>query len=163
MNRILFVCLGNICRSPLAEGLFLKHLHDRGLEQDFIVDSAGTSDAHTGQPADSRTRKNALENGVQLTHRARQFRKQDFVDYDLILVMDNSNMRNVKALEPALLVEDIAEVRLMRDFDVLAPGTEVPDPYYGGERGFQEVFDMLHRSTAHLLDHLTQKRNQIPR
>jgi protein-tyrosine phosphatase len=151
--KILFVCLGNICRSPLAEGLFIKHLKDRGLEGKYTADSCGTSGYHTGSAPDPRTRENALKNGLELKHLARQFRKDDFLDFDLILAMDGSNKRNILSLEPAI-DSPLAPVYLMRDFDVQEKGAEVPDPYHGGPEGFQKVFDILERSTLHLLEEL---------
>lgn len=153
MTRILFVCLGNICRSPLAEGLFLSKLNQAGLLEKYTVDSAGTSAYHEGALADPRTRENALDNGVELTSRSRPFRKQDFVDFDLILTMDRTNYTNVKRLEPTF-PDEIAKVQMMRDFDLESPGADVPDPYYGGAQGFQNVFDILDRSTEELLRHL---------
>lgn len=150
MKRILFVCLGNICRSPLAEGLFLEKLKSKGLEGKYKTDSAGTSAYHEGSLADPRTRENALFNGLELLSRSRPFSKQDFLDFDLILTMDQSNYANVKKWEPAL-VDTIAEVRMMRDFDLQAPGSNVPDPYSGGDQGFQDVFDILSRSTDELI------------
>ncbi len=153
MTRILFVCLGNICRSPLAEGLFIDKLKIAGLEHKYKVDSAGTSAFHEGSLADPRTRENAERNGIKLLSRSRPFRKQDFVDFDLILTMDQSNFRNVKVWEPGF-VEEIAEVKMMRDFDIQSRGADVPDPYYGGEKGFQNVFDILDRSTDELLKFL---------
>lgn len=153
MTRILFVCLGNICRSPLAEGLFINKLKAAGLSDKYKVDSAGTSAFHQGALADPRTRENATLNGVELLSRSRPFSKQDFLDFDLILTMDKSNYRNVKVWEPGF-VEKIAEVKMMRDFDLQSPGADVPDPYYGGDKGFQNVFDILDRSTGELLDYL---------
>lgn len=153
MARILFVCLGNICRSPLAEGLFLSKVEKAGLAQKYRVDSAGTSAAHEGELADARTRQNAQKNGVELCSRSRPFSKSDFSDFDLILAMDSYNYRRIREWEPAFL-ERTAVVKMMRDFDLLSPGADVPDPYYGGERGFQDVFDMLDRSTEELLRQL---------
>lgn len=153
MTRILFVCLGNICRSPLAEGLFIDKLKQAGLEAKYTVDSAGTSSMHEGELADSRTRENARKNGIELITRSRPFSKQDFIAFDLILTMDQSNYSHVMMWEPAF-VEKVAVVKMMRDFDLHSPGADVPDPYYGGEQGFQRVFDILDHSTGELLNHL---------
>lgn len=157
MTRVLFVCLGNICRSPLAEGLFKQKVELAGLQERYHIDSAGTSDYHIGELPDPRTRENAEQNGLRLTSRGRQFTKADFGEFDIILTMDRSNYRNVKNLETTLL-DEIAEVRMMRDFDLQSPGADVPDPYYGGESGFQEVFDILDRSTEELLRYLENRR-----
>ncbi|HCS21024.1 MAG TPA: protein tyrosine phosphatase [Bacteroidetes bacterium] len=153
MTRILFVCLGNICRSPLAEGLFMEKLKQAGLEAKYKVDSAGTSAQHEGELADLRTRENARKNGVELITRSRPFSKQDFVDFDLILTMDRSNYANVMRWEPAF-VEKVAQVKMMRDFDRRSPGADVPDPYFGGEQGFQRVYEILDHTTEELLKHL---------
>jgi len=155
MTRILFVCLGNICRSPLAEGLFIDKLKAAGLLEKYTVDSAGTSAFHEGSLADPRTRENAEANGVKLLSRSRPFSKKDFVDFDLIVAMDKSNFKNVKVWEPGF-VEQIAQVKMMRDFDLQSPGADVPDPYYTGDQGFQNVFDILDRSTDELLRQLEE-------
>lgn len=145
---VLFVCLGNICRSPLAEGIFRDKVRAAGLEDKFEIDSCGTSAFHIGEQPDPRSRANAEENGVYLDHQARQFVASDFSDFDYILPMDSSNYRNVMRLEPARAQ---GKVVLMREFDSSAKGADVPDPYYGGERGFQDVFDILDRSAEALL------------
>ncbi|MCL4166425.1 UNVERIFIED_CONTAM: hypothetical protein GTU68_019043 [Idotea baltica] len=145
---VLFVCLGNICRSPLAEGIFRDKVKQAGLEEHFKIDSCGTSAFHIGEQPDPRSSANAIENGVYLDHQARQFVKADFSEFDYILPMDASNYRNVMRLEPA---NAQGRVVLMRAFDSLEKGEDVPDPYYGGERGFQNVFDILERSTEALL------------
>ncbi|MCE7993292.1 MAG: low molecular weight phosphotyrosine protein phosphatase [Roseivirga sp.] len=145
---VLFVCLGNICRSPLAEGIFRDKVRAAGLEDRFEIDSCGTSAFHIGEQPDPRSRANAEANGVYLDHQARQFVGADFSDFDYILPMDSSNYRNVMRLEP---VNAHGKIVLMREFDDMAKGADVPDPYYGGERGFQNVFDILDRSTEALL------------
>ena len=159
MRRILFVCLGNICRSPLAEGLFLQKLVQRGITHLFDVDSAGTSDYHIGELPDPRTRKNAEQNGLALQSRARQFRTDDFMNFDLILVMDSYNWKEVTRQQSSL-IENPAKVMLMRDFDRKNPGSSVPDPYQGGISGFQEVFDILDHCTDNLLEFLVDELNK---
>lgn len=149
MKKVLFVCLGNICRSPLAEGLFLKKLEENDLTDKFSVDSCGTGAWHIGERPDPRTLENAKKNGVYLPSLARQLNENDLEEFDYILVMDRSNMSNV--LEIAL-PNQVSKVRLMRDFDSQAPGSDVPDPYFGGLNGFQDVFEILDRSTGAFLD-----------
>ncbi|NVJ46985.1 MAG: low molecular weight phosphotyrosine protein phosphatase [Cytophagia bacterium] len=152
--KVLFVCLGNICRSPLAEGIFRFKVRERGLFGQFKIDSCGTSDFHIGETPDSRSMANAKKNGVDYMHRGRQLKKSDFYDFDYILPMDELNMKDVERLMPD---DATAEVMKMRDFDSAETGSDVPDPYYGGENGFQLVFDILERSTESLLDELLEK------
>lgn len=153
--RVLFVCLGNICRSPLARALFQKHLVSAGLENGYTSDSAGTSGYHIGESADPRTIKSALQHGLKFQHFARQFHPADFEDFDHIVVMDQSNYRDVHALATA--PHHSLKIRMMREFDPVDRGAEVPDPWFGGEEGFEEVYAILHRSTAGLLTELQKK------
>lgn len=152
---MLFVCLGNICRSPLAEGIFKAKVKQAGLGAQFEIDSCGTSAFHIGEQPDPRSSANARENGVYLNHEARQFVVEDFDRFDYILPMDASNFRNVMALE---ISHHSARVAMMRDYDPEGQGLDVPDPYYGGSRGFQNVFDILDRSTQGLLDEIRMER-----
>lgn len=145
MKKVLFVCLGNICRSPLAEGLAKKVAADLNVE-DVYFDSCGTSNYHIGDQPDARTVANAKENGLILNHKARQFEKKDFREFDYILAMDNSNLGNIKILDMTNEFGD--KVGLMRDYDDEAPGADVPDPYFGGPKGFQNVYDILERSVT---------------
>ena len=152
-TRILFVCLGNIVRSPLAEHMF-RHLTDQaGLGDKYVVDSAGTSAYHVGESPDSRMRKVAAEHGLVYHGRARQFTKADLGKFDLILAMDLDNMENV--LSMASSPEEEKKVVLMREFDPQAsPGAAVPDPYYGGADGFYNVYKIIERTCQNLLDKL---------
>ena len=156
MIKVLFVCLGNICRSPVAEGIFAKLVQERGFGGQILCDSCGTSNYHTGGSPDSRSSENAQKNGLVLKHKARQFTKEDFKKFDYILAMDAENMRNIKALETQ---EEHASYALMmmRDFDDVEKGGDVPDPYYGGSNGFQNVFDILTRANERLLDFLVER------
>ena len=139
--RILFVCMGNICRSPAGEGVLAKMVADTGLADRIQIDSAGTLDFHTGNRADSRMRAAASQRGYDLTSRARQVRPADLEDFDLILTMDEDNRRNVLAL--ATTAAQRERVRPFCSFCTDHDETEVPDPYYGGPRGFEIVLDLL--------------------
>lgn len=149
---VLFVCLGNICRSPLAMNIFIREVRNRGLESYFDIDSCGTSDYHIGSSPDPRTVENARKNGLDVNHKARQFNWFDFDKYDYILAMDKGNLANIKSLDGEGHFND--KLHLMRDFDPLDKGAEVPDPYFGGDQGFQNVFDILSRSVHNFLNHL---------
>ncbi|MEL7003542.1 MAG: low molecular weight protein-tyrosine-phosphatase [Bacteroidota bacterium] len=157
MIKVLFVCLGNICRSPLAHGILLNEINKRGLNGKIQVDSCGTSQYHIGEPPDSRTVENARQNGINLDHKARQFERSDFREFDYIVAMDNANRTNALRLDQTF--EFSGKVLLMRDFDQGYEGTDVPDPYFGGEKGFQNVFDILNRSVNTFVDHLIEKHN----
>jgi protein-tyrosine phosphatase len=152
MTRILFVCLGNICRSPLAEAIFNHKLEGRKIRSRFQAASCGTANYHVGDPPDSRTLRNALKNGVTIDHAGRQFCEPDFEAFDLILAMDKSNLANILRVPGAERFAD--KVRLMRSFDTIGTGSDVPDPYYGTEKDFQEVFDILDRSVEKLIESL---------
>jgi protein-tyrosine phosphatase len=153
-KRILFVCLGNIIRSPLGEHLF-RHLADQqGLSDLYSADSAGTSAWHVGDAPDARMRRTAASHGLDYTGSARQFESMDFTDFDLILAMDESNRRSLEAVAPD--EEARAKIRLMREFDPESSGnTDVPDPYYGGQEGFEQTYRIVQRSVRGLLDWLT--------
>lgn len=149
--KVLFVCLGNICRSPLGAAILRKKIKDHGIESWVEVDSCGTSNYHIGGDADPRTRANALKNGVSMEHCARQLTEQDLDDFDYIFAMDRSNFQNILRLVNGRKVEH--KIRMMREFDPMGHG-EVPDPYHGGEKDFQEVFDILDRSINKFIEHL---------
>jgi protein-tyrosine phosphatase len=160
MINVLFVCLGNICRSPLAEGILIHALRDKGLENQVRVDSAGTSNYHIGDSPDPRTMRNARENHVILTSKARQFSEDDFKNFDHILAMDTSNYQNILRLDRGERYEH--KVRLLREFDSQDKGADVPDPYFGGEDGFAEVFEIVDRSVRAFLDHLIEHHSLTP-
>jgi low molecular weight protein-tyrosine phosphatase len=149
--RILFVCMGNICRSPTAEGVMRRLLEDEGL--DVEIDSAGTGGWHAGEPPDQRATLAARRRGITLEGAARQIRPDDFRRFDLLIALDRANLRELLAVAPD---EEAAEkVRLLREFDPAAGGDlDVPDPYYGGDRGFETVLDMVERACRGLIDEL---------
>lgn len=156
--KVLFVCLGNICRSPLAEGLFQQKINERELTNKIMCDSCGTSDYHICEQPDHRTLKNAERNGLALNHQARQFTEEDFRQFDYIVAMDSANFGHIVSMTSQAAMQ--AKVHKMRDFDTADfKGTNVPDPYFGGERGFQEVYDILDRCTANLLDSILKERS----
>jgi protein-tyrosine phosphatase len=150
MISVLFVCLGNICRSPLAEALFINHLIEQGLNDKFKVDSAGTASFHLGELPDKRTRNMALKvSNITLTHKARQFKATDFLSFDYIVAMDKSNFQNIMKLR---LENAKAQVVLMRHFDSMIQNEDaIPDPYYGTESDFEEVHYMINDCTFGLL------------
>jgi protein-tyrosine phosphatase len=151
--------MGNICRSPLAEGVFRHQVKQAGLSDRFEIDSAGTSSYHIGDPPDHRTTTVARARGIELTGRARQIKALDLRDFDYVLVMDEQNMARVQQL--AKSSKPTAEVRMLRDFDDKAGDDErdVPDPYYGGAGGFEHVHDIVERSCGRLLAHIRQQHN----
>jgi protein-tyrosine phosphatase len=150
---VLFVCLGNICRSPLAEGVFRHHVEEAGLKDFFDIDSAGTSSYHAGDSPDPRTTTVARARGIDLRGESRQITTRDLDRFDYVIVMDDENRAAVKRL--AREKSPKAVVHMLREFDPEAHGDlDVPDPYYGGERGFESVHDMVDRATRTLLEHL---------
>jgi protein-tyrosine phosphatase len=153
--KICFVCLGNICRSPTAEGVFQHLVNERGLEPYFYIDSAGTSAYHIGEPANSKSQWVANQQGIQLRSKARRFDRADIEEFDLILAMDHENLQNIKQLNGNS--EYSEKIKLLREFDPEPNDKAVPDPYYGGMDGFQNVFDVIKRSSESLLDELVQQ------
>ncbi|WP_273825750.1 low molecular weight protein-tyrosine-phosphatase [Pseudomonas asplenii] len=149
--RVLFVCLGNICRSPTAEGVLRHKLRAAGLAELIEVDSAGTGHWHVGKPPDSRSQRAARLRGYDLSaQRARQVSSADFNRFDLILAMDQSNLRHLKQLQPA---QGKAELDLfLRRYDGAVD--EVPDPYYDEEHGFEQVLDLIEQASDRLVDEL---------
>jgi protein-tyrosine phosphatase len=141
---LLFVCLGNICRSPTAEAVMRSLVREAGLEGAIELDSAGTAAEHVGSPPDARAVAAAGARGIALVGFARQVSREDFEDFDVVLAMDRANTRTLRRLAPG--DRERAKVRLLREFDPASAGDqepEIPDPYYGGPGGFDEVFDLV--------------------
>ena len=153
-KKILFVCLGNICRSPAAEGVFKYKVKERGLEYAFEIDSAGTAGYHAGEPADRRMQQHARKRGINLTSISRKFNPAtDFDKFDWVVAMDNENVSNLKRM--ARSPEDVAKISKMTDFSKTGNYTEIPDPYYGGYYGFELVLDLLEDACEGLLERLS--------
>lgn len=153
--KVLFVCLGNICRSPAAHGIMEYLVQSRGVAQQFEIDSAGTYAGHEGELPDSRMRSHARRRGFELTHRSRPVRSDDFYHFDLILAMDDRNYDHLKQLAPDL--ESERKIYRMVHFSRTPSYDYVPDPYYTGADGFELVLDLLEDACAGLLDQLLQK------
>ena len=148
MPRVLFVCLGNICRSPLAEGILRRQANEAEIE--IEIDSAGTGNWHVGELPDPRSIRVGQKNGCDMTMRARQVRSSDFSDFDIIVAMDYANVRDLEAWTGS----DPSKIRLARSFDPEAQTSEVPDPYYGDYAGFEMVHSMLESACAGILRHI---------
>ena len=155
MKRILFVCLGNICRSAAAEEIMRNRFVHAGLEKEIDLDSAGLSSYHQGDPADSRMRAHAARRGYRITHLSRPVGYHDFFDFDMLIGMDDSNLSGLRDLAPGLPEEQ--KIYRMTDFCRRIPADHVPDPYYGGDSGFETVLDILEDACDGLLDFLTQQ------
>ncbi len=153
--KLLFVCLGNICRSPSAENIMNHVIAKANLNGAIICDSAGTSSYHIGSSPDRRMQAAAQKRGIALKGRARQFQKSDFQEFDLILAMDRDNYHNILSLDSEGFDRD--KVKLMCDFALNHSETEVPDPYYGGTEGFDRVINLLLDACDGLLDHVVKE------
>ena len=162
-TRILFVCLGNICRSPLAEGVFNHLAAQAGRAHEFEVDSCGTGGWHAGEPPDPRTREVAQQHGITLNRRARQFQRSDFNGFDLIIAMDRGNVSDLLSFS-SLKPDHRAKLKLLREYDPHADGSlDVPDPWYGGMDGFERVYQMIERSAKKLLESIPSPLSQRER
>ncbi|KAK6936181.1 Phosphotyrosine protein phosphatase I [Dillenia turbinata] len=164
---VLFVCLGNICRSPAAEGVFRDLVKKRGIDSNFNIDSAGTIGYHEGDQADPRMRGAARRRGIEITSISRPIRPSDFIEFDLILAMDQQNRDDIlRAFErwkfrEALPEDAYKKVRLMCSYCKKHDETEVPDPYYGGPQGFEKVLDLLEDACESLLDGILAEHSHI--
>jgi len=155
MVSVCFVCLGNICRSPTAEGVFRSLVAEAGLDAVIRIDSAGTAGYHEGEPPDTRACSAARRRGIVVHGKARQFRARDFHEFDYVLAMDASNLSELRRLCPET---PRATLALLRSFDESAPEhAAVPDPYYGGDDGFDEVLDQCLRACRGLLEHIKRE------
>ena len=159
-TRILFVCLGNICRSPTAEGVMRALVREADLEEQIELDSAGTGAWHVGNPPDERATETARARGIVLEGAAREVRQEDFEDFDLVLAMDRENLANLRRLAPDERAR--TRTRLLREFDPASAGLDVseldvPDPYYGGPRGFEHVLDLVRAACAGLLAEVRER------
>ena len=153
-KKILFVCLGNICRSPAAEAICKQKIKDRDLENFFVVDSAGTGGWHVGNLADPRMRETASSRGIDLTSRSRQIEENDLYEFDYILVMDKDNLHAVQSLVQNESDPATSKIKLILTYSKNSQLDEVPDPYYGGQHGFEKVLDLLDDAIDGLLDSL---------
>jgi protein-tyrosine phosphatase len=158
MVNVLFVCLGNICRSPLAEGILKDKVVQKGLADYIKVDSAGTSGWHINEAPDRRSADIALRNGIKLDHVGRQLLSDDFSRFDYIIAMDSQNFNNIINLQDSN-PDGNAEIYMIQEFDNKQSGHDVPDPYYGGPNGFQLVYDMMDESITNFLDHIVTNHN----
>ena len=152
--KILFVCLGNICRSPAGEGVMKSIVEENGETDRFVIDSAGTGRYHIGELPDNRMRIHARKRGYELTHRCRQVKESDFEEFDLIIAMDESNRINLQRMAPS--PEDENKIVMMADFvDTAMRYDHIPDPYYEGAQGFELVLDLLESGCSNLYRSLT--------
>ena len=150
-KSILFVCLGNICRSPTGEGVFQHLVEERGLESQITIDSAGTIGYHEGNPADRRMREHASRRGYDLTSRSRKITTDDLDRFDLVIAMDRQNQSDILTLDSSA-----TNVKLLSDFLDDSWPVDVPDPYYGGSEGFETVLDMIEAACPVLLEKLLE-------
>ncbi len=153
--KVLFVCTGNICRSPTAEGVFKHFVTQAGMEEQILSDSAGTHDYHLDEPPDSRSQRAAAKRGYDLAAlRGRQVTRRDFDEFDYVLAMDEANLKLLERLCPP---SHAHKLKLFLEFSGDPTVREVPDPYYGGAQGFERVLDLVEQASRDLLEHLHQR------
>lgn len=157
MIKILFICLGNICRSPLAEAIFNHKVKEKGLAGKIKCDSCGTSDFHIGEFPDERSLQCAKNRGIAINHRGRQINKLDLKEFDYLIVMDQANLKTVQNLLETYNISH-GHLYLMREFQTGAEHLDVPDPYYGEEDGFEKVYEILEESLDNFLNHLIKEK-----
>ena len=156
MVKVLFVCMGNICRSPTAEGLFKHLIEEAGLTDSISTDSAGTHAYHIGSPPDQRAQSAASKRGIDLsTLRGRKVETEDFQQFDYVLAMDNSNFSNLQDVAG----KAVDNLFMFLNFSEKYSETQVPDPYYGGDQGFEHVLDLIEDASKGLLDDIRKKHN----
>ena len=155
MLKVLFVCLGNICRSPMAESIFNQLVAEAKLSNQLSCDSAGTAAYHIGDLPDKRMRKTAETHGIHLNHQARQISQEDFNNFDYILAMDNSNYLHIHQLKEKVAANSSTKIQLMRHFDTNTSTKNVPDPYYGSMQDFEEVYQILLEANQNFLSFLS--------
>jgi protein-tyrosine phosphatase len=156
ITEVSFVCLGNICRSPLAQGLFQDLVNREKLDQKIFISSAGTGNWHIGNLPDERMRQTAHSKGINLESRAQQFQSNDFNRFNLVLAMDQSNLARLSEIAPSTLPKN--KLMLFRSFDPESTDDQdVPDPYYGGAKGFEEVYSIVKRTCPPLLDYIKSR------
>jgi len=154
MIKVLFVCMGNICRSPMAEGMFRHAIKEAGLENQVHIDSAGTHSYHVGSPPDPRAQQAIRKRGIDISgQRSRQVTEQDLAEYDYILVMDGANHNHLIRRASAA---HKSKIRRLLSFSKKYPNLDVPDPYYGGNEGFEENLDMIHDAVQNLVREISQ-------
>ena len=156
MRRILFICMGNICRSPCAEAVMQKIVEKNGMGKEIFCDSAGTIDYHKGQPADARMREHAIMRGYDLTSISRPFEKEDFKKFDFIITMDEDNFNQINFLDKEK--KYTSKIRRMVDYCNSYEVKEIPDPYYGGIEGFENVLNLLEESCGELFKFVLEKK-----
>lgn len=152
MNRVLFLCMGNICRSPAGHCVFQHMVDQAGLSGQFEIDSAGIIDFHSGSPPDARMQASMQSRNIPVIGTARQLKQNDLKYFDLILAMDKDNLEGARSLDPSGKLH--SKIKLFCSYCTQHDGTEVPDPYYGGESGFEKVLDMIEDGCANLLKQL---------